>query len=61
MRVFWWQGGLQIQPETPVEAEAMLVLLDGFKYEPPPQTKDDGSRSGEWSLDDAEGRLDVGP
>jgi hypothetical protein len=63
MRVFWWQGGLQIQPESPVEAEAMLVLLHGFKYEPPPQSGDGGSRSGSCSarLDEREGGLDVRP
>jgi hypothetical protein len=27
MRIFWWQGGLHIEPESPVETEAMLVLF----------------------------------
>jgi hypothetical protein len=60
MRVFWWQGGLQIQPENPVETEAILVLLDGLKYEPPPER--DGARTsgcGAASLDQAEGDLDI--
>lgn len=60
MRVFWWQGGIQVQPETPVEAEAMLVLLHGLKYEPPPDCSD-GRTSGtlDARLDKAEGGLDV--
>ena len=37
MRVFWWQGGLQLQPENEVETEAMLVLLANLKYERPPE------------------------
>ena len=36
MRVFWLDGGLHVEPESDVEAEAMLVLLAGLKYEPPP-------------------------
>lgn len=35
MRVFWWQGGLHLEPETEVEAEAMLFLLNSVKYERP--------------------------
>lgn len=40
MKVFWWQGGLQIQPETEVEAEAMVFLLSTIKYERPPDSSD---------------------
>lgn len=36
MRVYWIQGGLHVEPENDVETEAMLVLLAGLKYEPPP-------------------------
>jgi hypothetical protein len=42
MRVFWLNGGLQLQPETDVEAEAMLVLMESVKYERPPES--DGPR-----------------
>lgn len=36
MRVFWWQGGLHIEPETEVEAEALVFLVGATKYERPP-------------------------
>lgn len=35
MRVFWWQGGLQIQPDSEVETEAILILLGNLRYEAP--------------------------
>lgn len=38
MRIFWWQGGLQIQPESDVETEALLVLMQNVKYERPAET-----------------------
>jgi hypothetical protein len=60
MRIFWWQGGLQIQPESAVEAEAMLVLLHGLKYEPPQdQTEARTSGTLDARLDEREGGLDV--
>lgn len=37
MRVFWWQGGLHIHPESDVETEAILVLLDALKPGKPPE------------------------
>jgi hypothetical protein len=37
MRVFWWQGGLHLQPESDVETEALIVLLQSFRYERPPE------------------------
>jgi len=43
MRIFWHQGGLQLQPDNEVEAEALLVLLDNVKYEGPPEY--DGPRT----------------
>lgn len=36
MRIQWLNGGLFIEPESDVEAEAMLVLMNGVKYEAPP-------------------------
>ena len=33
MRIEWSQGGLHLLPESDVETEAMLVLLDGLKVE----------------------------
>jgi hypothetical protein len=41
MKVLWRQGTLQVQPESDVEAEALLVLLDRLTYERPP---DEGGR-----------------
>jgi hypothetical protein len=35
MRVAWREGQLQVQPESDVEAEALLILLDALKYERP--------------------------
>lgn len=35
MRIFWLNGGLQLQPETDVEAEALLVLMANVKMEVP--------------------------
>jgi hypothetical protein len=43
MRVFWRNGGLQLQPENDVETEALLVLLHDVKYEAPPES--DGPRT----------------
>lgn len=42
MRIFWLNGGLQLQPETDVEAEAMLVLMARVKLEVP--SEDDTPR-----------------
>jgi hypothetical protein len=60
MRIFWWNGGLQVQPESDVETEAMLVLLDALKYERPPE-RDDPRTSGTPNVGsgEAEGGLDV--
>lgn len=33
MRIFWRDGGLQLQPESDVEAEAMLVLMANVTLE----------------------------
>lgn len=38
MKVSWWQGGLHLEPESPVESEALLVLLHSVHYERPPET-----------------------
>lgn len=43
MKVTWSHGRLQFEPESDVEAEAMLVLLDGLKYEGPSES--DGPRT----------------
>jgi hypothetical protein len=31
MKVFWWQGGIHVEPETPEEAKAMRTLYDAAK------------------------------
>jgi len=31
MRVFWWQEGLHIEPETKEERAALVLLFDGFR------------------------------
>ena len=62
MRVFWWQGGLQVQPDSDVEAEALLVLLNAVRYERPPENDDPRTaRTADASaLGEAESGLDVG-
>ena len=62
MKVFWWQGGLQIQPETEVEAEAMLFLLGTLKYERPPEPPSGGryTRTDQKTLGQVERGLDLG-
>jgi len=42
MRVRWYNGGLLIEPEGPIEAEAMLVLLQNMRYELPQGYNEDG-------------------
>ena len=59
MRVRWWQGGLHIEPESDVETEAMLVLLNGLKYEKPPDLE--APRTvGEDASGDVKRGLDLG-
>ena len=31
MKIFWWQGGVHIDPENQEEREALIVLLDNLK------------------------------
>ena len=31
MKMFWWQGGLHIEPETKEERVALALLLDSAK------------------------------
>ena len=40
MKVFWWQGGIQIQPESDVETEALNVIMHAVRYERPPEIDD---------------------
>ena len=32
MKVFWWQGGIHIQPESDVESEALMVVMNAVRY-----------------------------
>lgn len=59
MKVFWWQGGLHAEPESPVETEALLVLMENLRYERPPEN-DDPRTAGTNVLGEAQGDLDVG-
>jgi hypothetical protein len=58
MKVFWWQGGIQIQPESDVEAEALNVVMNAVRYERPPES-DDPRTAPTPNLGEAEGGLDV--
>ncbi len=60
MKVLWWQGGLQIQPESDVETEALLVLLSAVKYERPPECDDPRTPRTPTALGETESGLDVG-
>ena len=31
MKIFWWQGGLHAEPETPEEGKAMRALYDAAR------------------------------
>jgi hypothetical protein len=62
MKIFWWQGGLQIQPDTEVETEALLVLLNAVRYERPLENDDPRTARAQdaSALGEAESGLDVG-
>lgn len=62
MKVYWWQGGLHLQPESDVEAEALNVVMNGVRYERPPENDDPRTaRTPDASaLGEAESGLDVG-
>lgn len=51
MKVTWWNGGLHIEPESQVEAEAMMLLLRSIKNEIPPEDdapkRPDATQAGE--------------
>jgi len=60
MRVYWWQGGLHAEPENPVETEALMVLLDGLRYERSPEIEDPRTANPTpQNLGEAQGDLDV--
>lgn len=59
MKVFWMNGGLQLQPESDVEMEAMLVLLDGLKYERPSTANGPRIQSNDERLGQVERGLDL--
>ena len=45
MRARWLNGGLLLEPENPIECEAMLVLLRSIRYELPEGYDEDGGQS----------------
>lgn len=62
MKLFWYQGGLQLQPESAVETEALLVVMNAVRYERPPEVEDPRTvrtPSGD-ALGEAERGLDFG-
>ena len=32
MRIFWWQHGLHLEPESQSEADMMVALVDSVKF-----------------------------
>ena len=60
MKVFWYQGGLHAEPESDVETEALIVLMNALRYERPPEVDDPRSaRTPNPRLGEAESGLDV--
>lgn len=37
MRVFWHEGGLHIHPESEHEGRMLVDIVDGLKFEKPPE------------------------
>jgi hypothetical protein len=35
VRIFWWQGGIHIEPEGQRECEALAVLMENARFEKP--------------------------
>jgi hypothetical protein len=60
MKIFWWQGGVQLQPESDVETEALNVLLNAVRYERPPEVDDPRTVRTPSALGETEGGLDIG-
>lgn len=60
MRIFWWQGGIQVQPESDVETEALIVLLNAARYERPPEIDDPRTAKTPNQLGEAEGDWMIG-
>jgi hypothetical protein len=58
MKVYWWQGGLHAEPESPIETEALLVLLENLRYERPPEI-DDPRTAGPITLGETQGDLEI--
>jgi hypothetical protein len=59
MRVFWSHGELRVQPESDVEAEALLVLLHDLKYEKPSDSGGPRTPDAVRSLGDVQRGLDL--
>jgi hypothetical protein len=61
MRVFWLNGGLMIEPETPVEAEAMLLLARNIRYDLPNGYDEDGrgTPAGDSSIGECDAGTDL--
>lgn len=69
MRIFWYQGGLHLQPESIEECQALDLLSKNVKFERPPEmlcsTPSGESEAGESGcqkiLDFVSGRKQIGP
>lgn len=46
MRIFWYQGGLQVQPENESEGRALVELVENLKIGKPPEMQNRTSGSG---------------
>jgi len=47
MRIFWHQGGLRLEPETPEEVDALSVLISDLKLAKPPAAEPEAERLGD--------------
>lgn len=53
MKVYWWQGGLHIEPENKEETAALMMIWQAKKKDPEvvPGSSAEHSRSSEHTLD----------
>jgi hypothetical protein len=57
MRVFWYNGALQLLPESSRETELLAEISRNLKFEPPPEMRD-GTPGGSTPLG-SEGLFEV--
>jgi len=59
MKVFWWQGGLHIQPESHKEAEALVAVVDSLNLVDVDESPTTGPISGHLANQNSVSRMHV--